>query len=106
MHRNHEIIMKFNELKKSDKVLVQCPIDKGEWITEVLIEDSVIGEDMYEGSGRWFIRIITDNCVNPCIDSSVLEGKHWSALMLGKGDFSEGTCKANPRFSFRIKTIN
>ena len=58
---------KISDLIEGDIIWVKCPYyitnpEDGEWRQEKITKVEV-GEDMYKGSGRWFRRIYTDNCV-------------------------------------------
>lgn len=96
--------MKFHELKKGDKILVQCPKDTGEWVEET-ITDVIVGEDGYKGSKAWFCWLHTNRSVNPCPDEKAKEGVHWNLLFPRLTDAQETTVQASPNIYLKVKML-
>lgn len=95
----------FAELKKGDYVWVELPYGSGKWQKEKVTGVS-IGEDGYEGSGRWYAWINTDKTVHTCPDELIKkEGKHWTVLIKSSIDvLSSYLCDANSSYKFYITT--
>jgi len=97
---------RIKELKEGDAIFVECPISSNHWDEEI-VSKVIIGEDMYTGSGRWYMHIKTNKSISSCSDDMAKnEHKHWPILIKSLGGQVEDVADASPNVQLRVKTSN
>lgn len=95
---------KLKDLKEGDTIFVECPCNSDHWEKEIITK-VVIGEDCYEGSGYWYMRIYTNNSISSCSDDMVTkEHKHWPILIKSLGERFDDLAEASTNLNLYVST--